>query len=442
MKFTRETILKHFLEQEDETAARVAEGIEKNRKADAAVRLLDADGTPLRGLRVRARQTRHAFKHGANLFMLGEFGDEAKDARYAERFAAAFNLATLPFYWCDLEPEPGRTRYGADAPRIYRRPPPDRCLAWCERNGVEPKAHCLDYPKTTPAWAHGTPEREWALLDAHFADLAARYAARIPMWEVTNELYWEKDFGSSIYYGPEFLQKNFRLAARHFPGNHLVANESTQIWGWNFRGDRGDYFMLLEKALREGVRIDAAGLQFHLFCERANYPGEADKLLRPDRIFKVMDTYATLGIPLQVTEVTVPAWDATPEAEALQAETVRRLYEVWFSHPAMEAIIYWNLPDGYGYQAEPGDFTAGENVYRGGLVRFDLSPKPAYDVVRELFGKTWRTDLEVETDADGVARFRGFLGDYELEVPGAPRRIAFPLRREPPAAPVPEFHVP
>ena len=448
MKFTRETILKHFLEQEDETAARVAEGIEKNRKADAAVRLLDADGAPLRGLRVRARQTRHAFKHGANLFMLGEFGDAARDALYGERFAEAFNLATLPFYWCDLEPEPGRTRYGVDAPAIYRRPPPDRCLAWCEAHGVEPKAHCLDYPKTTPAWAHGTPEREWALLDAHFADLAARYAARIPMWEVTNELYWEKDFGSSIYYGPEFLQKNFRLAARHFPGNHLVANESTQIWGWNFRGDRGDYFLLLDKALREGARVDAAGLQFHLcFCEPEKYPEEADKLLRPDRIFKVMDTYATLGIPLQVTEVTVPMWDATPEAEALQAETLRRLYEIWFSHGAMEAVIYWNLPDGYGYGAEPGDFTAGENRCRGGLLRHDLSPKPAYDVVRDLFGKTWRTDLTLETDAAGVLRFRGFRGDYELTATlpdGRPFRAPLSLRRSrpDPAAPVPELSAP
>ena len=31
MAFDRETILKHFLEREDETAARVAEGVERRR---------------------------------------------------------------------------------------------------------------------------------------------------------------------------------------------------------------------------------------------------------------------------------------------------------------------------------------------------------------------------------------------------------------------------
>lgn len=39
-----ETVLKGFLEKEDETAARVAEGIEHHRKADARIRLLGPDG--------------------------------------------------------------------------------------------------------------------------------------------------------------------------------------------------------------------------------------------------------------------------------------------------------------------------------------------------------------------------------------------------------------
>ena len=420
MDLSRETILKHFLEQEDETAARVAEGIERNRKADAEIRLLDDAGAPLRGARVRARQTRHAFRHGANPFMLGGFSDPAEENAYRDRFAEAFNLATLPFYWKDLEPEPGKTRYGADAPAIYRRPPPDACLAFCEARGIEPKAHCLDYAAQTPAWAHGPPEREWELVEGHFRDLAARYAARIPTWEVTNELWWEQDFGSSIYRSRDFLRRNFELAARHFPSNRLVSNESSQIWTRDFKGYRSPYFLLLENAMLRGARIDSVGLQFHLFGERESYPKWSEAFLRPDRLFEVLDVYAGLGRPLQITEVTVPAWDDDPAAEALQAETLRRLCEIWFSHPAMEAIVYWNLPDGYGYGAEPGDFGKGENVYRGGLLRHDLSPKPAYQALRDLFGGTWRTDLTAETDADGVLRFRGFRGDYELstDLPG------------------------
>lgn len=78
----------------------------------------------------------------------------------------------------------------------------------------------------------------------------------------------------------------------------------------------------------------------------------------------------------------------------------------------MEAIIYWNLPDGYAAFAEPGDFSGGENAYYGGLCRFDMTPKPAYRVVRDLFQKEWRTSFR--KDVEGRLSFRGFDGAYEL----------------------------
>ena len=42
----------------------------------------------------------------------------------------------------------------------------------------------------------------------------------------------------------------------------------------------------------------------------------------------------------------------------------------------------------------------GENYYYGGLLRYDLSPKPAYYTIKDLFEKTWHTDLECTTDSD------------------------------------------
>ena len=58
--------------------------------------------------------------------------------------------------------------------------------------------------------------------------------------------------------------------------------------------------------------------------------------------------------------------------------------------------------------------TAGENRYYGGLLRFDLSEKPAYRKLRELVKKTWHTEEKIETGTDGICRFRGFYGDYRL----------------------------
>ena len=50
---------------------------------------------------------------------------------------------------------------------------------------------------------------------------------------------------------------------------------------------------------------------------------------------------------------------------------------------------------------------------RGGLCRFDMTPKPAFNVIKDLFGKEWRTNFE--RDVGGKFAFRGFKGTYELE---------------------------
>ena len=101
------------------------------------------------------------------------------------------------------------------------------------------------------------------------------------------------------------------------------------------------------------------------------------------------------------------------------------LYSIWFSHPSVEQIIYWNLVDGYAHLWDPdpqkikesqGDMTIGENYYYGGLLRFDLSPKPAYFKIKELIKERWHTECELTTDESGNAEFRGFYGDYDVEI--------------------------
>ena len=55
--------------------------------------------------------------------------------------------------------------------------------------------------------------------------------------------------------------------------------------------------------------------------------------------------------------------------------------------------------------------------------RFDLTPKPSYDMIDTLFNKEWRTNLDIEANADGETSFRGFYGDYELTVQGGDKLV-------------------
>ena len=132
----RRKIFELFEEHKDFYEKTVAEGIEKNRKGDVKIRVVDKDGKPLKGVRVHAKQKTHAFRFGANLFMLDELETPEKNAAYKRLFADVFNMATLPFYWDTLEPERGKPRYAKDSPKVYRRPSPDLCLAYCKEHGI------------------------------------------------------------------------------------------------------------------------------------------------------------------------------------------------------------------------------------------------------------------------------------------------------------------
>ena len=415
MKYDRKGVLDLFHLRAEDTEARVKAGVEANRKGPMLFTFKDKDGKILENVHVKVTQKTHDFRYGANLFMLDEFKEPERNAGYKDLFASAFNIATLPFYWSDLEPEQGRPRFAKDSKKIYRRPPPDLCLEFCEKRGIEPKAHILNY-YTWPDWARGDVGKEKRLLAERMRVLGERYATRIPMWEVTNETLWGPESRlTNFYQQPDYIDWSFKTAEKYFPGNRLIINEAhCRLWcdPW-FSRTRSPYYMQIENAIAKGARIDGVGLQFHMFFKQEESVRETRNFYDPQRIFDVMDTYAQLGRKLQITELTIPAYSYDPGDEEVQAEILRTLYRIWFSHPAMEAIIYWNLVDGYAAFAPLGDMTAGENYYHGGLIRHDFTPKPAFKVIQDLFQKEWRTAFT--RDVGGRFAFRGFKGEYELE---------------------------
>ena len=420
MKYDRDAVLRYFRARAKETDARVKDGIERNRKADATLVFKDAQGRPCETVHVKVRQKRHDFKYGANLFGLAETKDGAEmAAAYRARFAAAFNLATLPFYWQSNEPEPGKYRFAKDAPYVYRRPPIDMCLEFCEAHGIEPKAHCLNYvcKGVFPKWVKGSVQSEKELAEKRFRMLAERYARRIPMWEVTNETLdrgEEKNALSSFFSAPDFIEWNFKTAAKYFTSNRLVINETHSNVMAKYKGRDSAYYKLIEDALGKGCRIDSIGMQAHWLCriESKSFNSRVKSLFDPNAMFTLLDTYAALGKQIQITEATIPAYSNDPGDEAVQAELVRNLYGIWFSHPAMEAIIYWDMSDAYTWLR-----------WRcGSLCRRDMSPKPAYNVICDLFGKEWRTNFERDVGG-GRLSFRGFRGTYEVEATSNGRTV-------------------
>ena len=411
----RRKILEKFESQSEFLKAKVDVGIENNRKGYGTLEI-KSEGTPVAGAKVHLKQKTHEFKYGANIFMLDEMETEEKNKKYREYFKDCFNMATLPFYWSDLEPEKGKPRYAKDSPKIYRRPAPDLCIEYCEENGIEPREHALAYDHFFPKWLSKTDinqnKRE---LERRFKEISERYADKYPTIEDTNELGWDTA-QSAIYRSDDFLTFCYNLADKYFPANELCINEwSGGIWDGKAT-TRDGYYLYIENTLLKGARIDAVGMQYHMFHRLEDEYNATRKYYDPMHLYRIMDLYAKLNKPLQITEVTIPAYSNADEDEQLQAEIIKYLYSIWFSHPNVEQIIYWNLVDGYAAFAPIGDMTCGENYYYGGLIRHDMTPKPAYYAIKDLFQNQWHTDVTVESNEKGTAVFKGFYGKYEAEI--------------------------
>jgi hypothetical protein len=103
----------------------------------------------------------------------------------------------------------------------------------------------------------------------------------------------------------------------------------------------------------------------------------------------------------------------TPERVA---EYYERFYTVLFSHPAMEAINYWDLgPSLVRYGGGRG-FNALSGTGQAGLLDPDRNdtPRPLYNTLKTLIRDKWMTRLAGRATSPAPVTFRGFHGDYEI----------------------------
>ncbi len=395
---------------------RIERGIEQHRKGDISLTV-----PAFAGKKVQIRQLNHAFKFGANLLLLDEVRKEDKE-KFKELFKKHFNLATIPFYWNTLEPNEGKPRYAADSEYVYRRPAPDACMEFCKECGIDPKLHVLFYDKFAPQWLRDCDE-ETCLekLEQRFREIAERYAGKMFEVEVTNELFCVNDRKTVLGKKRNIAEHCFALAKKYFPTDRLTINESTS--NTQFEKDNySPYYMFCDKLIHTGVPVDRIGIQRHQFTgvralNQEEYDGSVLEGLHHQDIaaqLNALDILAELGKPLEITEVTLPCFTTDIRGEELQADLLERIYTAWFSHPAVDAIVYWNTADGYAFE-EPG---RNENNCRGGLFHKDLTPKKAAERLYYLINEKWHTELEMDADEEGTLQFRGFYGDYIAECDG------------------------
>ena len=217
------------------------------------------------------------------------------------------------------------------------------------------------------------------------------YKGKITEYDVWNEPLHESYTFNTCGWG--LLDSAFVWAHRADPDAMLYINEYNVVAA----GETDRYVSLIKGMLDRKVPIHGIGVQCH-FGLRPVVPG---------LIKERLDKLATLGLPIKVTEFDVGDWQVgMNEPEEVQAEKFETFIRTAFSHPSINGIVLWGFWDNRHW------------VKNGGIVAADGREKPAAKRVYDLWHKVWTTEATVKAGADGVAKFRGFKGKYQVTADG------------------------
>ncbi len=387
-----------------------------DRLVQAEITLVDREQHPLANREVTVQQTGHKFLFGTAAFDLiplvnGELSGEklAQETQWADNILSIFNAATLPFYWNVFEPVRGKPR--TDEFKQTAR--------WCIDHGLKVKGHPLCWHTLTAPWLLEMTDEQilQAQLERIQRDVSG-FRGLIDTWDVINEvvimpIFDKYDNGITRlckYMGRiQTVKAMFEATREENPGATLLINDFETSTS---------YDILVEGCLEAGIQIDVIGIQSHM---HQGYWGV-------EKTLEILERFSRFGLPIHFTETTlvsghlmppeivdlndyqVQDWPSTPEGEERQAREAVLHYATLFANPLVEGITWWDSSDGHWLNAP------------GGLLRRDGSRKPAFDELQKLIhGEWWLAPTRLTADANGVLRFAGYPGEYQVAIDGQTR---------------------
>lgn len=358
--------------------------IDKLRRAELTVEVVDAEGKPVLGASVHAELTRHEF-----LFGTCAPADHLLDAgkpKYNGYVSELFNAITLEndLKWQPLD---GDWEEGFTLERA------GNAVDWAVDRNLFVRGHVLVWPgwQNLPKRIKGL-EKDPAKLRsetvAHIRQLVTAMKGRLDHWDVVNEPFTNHELIDIL--GNEEMIEWFKLAHKLDPKPKLFINDFAILNGGGGTTEHRDHYEKMIKLLVDGdAPLDGVGLQAHF--------GTA--LTSPDDLYGLLDRYSKYGQELAITE-----YDIVMDDEQLAGDYTRDFYTTLFSHPAVKTIVMWGFWDHNHWKKNAA------------MYRDDWSLKPAGKVYRDLVLGEWHTDETGKTSTDGKFTTRGFKGQYRVDV--------------------------
>lgn len=366
--------------------------IERIRKGDLTVRVTDAAGKPVAGAEVKVEMTRHAYQWGTAVPARRLFDESADGVKFREVLLSHFNYATLEndLKWGSFRSDPETARRG---------------VAWLREKGLAVRGHNLIWPgwrdqhffprdyrdeylKRKATDPEGAKAWLRELCRTRILDATRAFAGQLRDWDVINETYANHDVQDEL--GREVIVEWFKIAREGDPQATLYLNDYGILEGGGSDRRHIDFFFDEIKYIQDrGGPIGGVGIQGHW----------GSNLTDPVVMLQILDRFATLGLPIQITEFDVNIAD-----EETQAAFTRDVLITIFSHPATDAFIMW------------GFWEKSHWMPKGAMYRGDWSEKPNAKVYREWVLGKWWTRETTRTGEGGEAKVRGFAGEYDVSV--------------------------
>ncbi|MEM8872660.1 MAG: endo-1,4-beta-xylanase [Planctomycetota bacterium] len=380
--------------REDDAAWRQAalEHIEQIRTADLTVRVVDAAGNPVEGVRVEIDQTRNAFAFGSAVVANRLAGTEPADDWYRDIVDEFFNEVVFEndLKWPFME----FNDFGVSKPADI-----DAALSWLDQHDKTVRGHVLVWP----GWPN-LPERLQALADepeklraeiyTHVRETVTTHAGRIDEWDALNEPFNNHDVMDIL--GDEVMAEWFEAADEAA----TAAGADDTKWyinDWGILAAGGStntphhqrYYEIIQMLLNAGAPIDGVGVQGHF----------GYSLTAPETQLAIYDRIAEFGLAIKVTE-----YDLDVDDDQLQADFLRDTLIAAYSHEDVDGFLVWGFYAGNHWRP------------RAAMFDEDYQPRNHAHTWRELVLDQWHTDMVRTTDDDGLAQVRGHLGTYDITV--------------------------
>lgn len=374
--------------------AKATQDIEKYRKGDVAVAVVDSNGQPRIGLTIEYIQVQHSFLFGA-------FSPSSDNHQvWSLMKEAGINYTTVQFPWPSLEPAVGVYRLGTERTDIIR------------NFGFTGIGHALIFLINqwgmVPHYLMGSSFDEFRnAVYPHIYKIVDAYKKDIKIWNVFNEPMFQNILNLSSKQTIEIIKEAARAVRDADPQARILINTYHSDGGTN----RPNTFNFLKEALQSKADFDIVGLEMY-YNAYMTEGGQPHPRLTFAAQAELIDKYSALGKKIVITELSVPSispgnmvgyWDQ-PWSQELQAEYLKTAYTLFFSKPQVEGVTWWSATE-----------SVGTFILNGALLDKQDNPKKSYYALKQLI-RSWTTSGTGVTDADGQVRFRGFGGVYKMTV--------------------------